>query len=99
MVGGKSYRRSQFNRVTKAKRQPGSAFKPFVYLAAIEAGLTPDTIEVDEPVRLGSWVPENYKSPEFKAEIKRQCRLIANDPHEHQILAEIEYWYDPEGWK
>jgi penicillin-binding protein 1A len=61
MVGGKSYRRSQFNRVTKAKRQPGSAFKPFVYLAAIEAGLTPDTIEVDEPVRLGSWVPENYK--------------------------------------
>ncbi len=42
MVGGKSYKRSQFNRVTKAKRQPGSAFKPFVYLAAIENGFTPE---------------------------------------------------------
>lgn len=45
------------------------------------------------------WVPEDYKSPEWKAEIRRECRLIANDPHEQQILAEIEDWYDPEGWK
>jgi penicillin-binding protein 1A len=61
MVGGTSYRKSQFNRVTKAKRQPGSAFKPFVYLAALERGLTPDTVEVDEPVRIGNWTPENYR--------------------------------------
>jgi penicillin-binding protein 1A len=61
MVGGKSYKRSQFNRVTKAKRQPGSAFKPFVYLAAIEQGFTPDSVEVDEPVQIGNWQPENYK--------------------------------------
>jgi penicillin-binding protein 1A len=61
LVGGRSYKKSQFNRVTKAKRQPGSAFKPFVYLAAVEQGYTPDSIEVDEPVRLGDWTPENYK--------------------------------------
>jgi penicillin-binding protein 1A len=61
MVGGRSYIRSQFNRVTKAKRQPGSAFKPFVYLTALDQGMTPDTIVVDEPVRIGEWEPENYK--------------------------------------
>ncbi|MFT3988763.1 transglycosylase domain-containing protein [Aestuariivirga sp.] len=61
MVGGKSYKRSQFNRVTKAKRQPGSSFKPFLYLAALEQGYTPQSVEVDEPIQLGSWTPENYK--------------------------------------
>ena len=61
MVGGSSYRKSQFNRATKAKRQPGSAFKPFVYLAAIERGYTPDSVEIDEPVRIGNWRPENYR--------------------------------------
>ena len=61
MVGGKSYKKSQFNRATKAKRQPGSAFKPFVFLAALERGFTPDTVEVDEPVRVGTWQPENYR--------------------------------------
>ena len=62
MVGGKSYKRSQFNRVTKAARQPGSAFKPFVYLTAIEQGFTPDSVEVDEPIQIGNWQPENYKN-------------------------------------
>jgi penicillin-binding protein 1A len=61
MVGGRSYKKSQFNRATNAKRQPGSAFKPFVYLAAIEQGYTPDSVEIDEPVRIGGWQPENYK--------------------------------------
>ncbi|WP_119388671.1 transglycosylase domain-containing protein [Taklimakanibacter lacteus] len=60
MVGGKSYVKSQFNRATKAKRQPGSAFKPFVYLAAVEQGYGPNSVEVDEPVRFGNWEPENY---------------------------------------
>ncbi|MCG6205475.1 antitoxin MazE family protein [Rhodopseudomonas sp. HC1] len=45
------------------------------------------------------WVPEDYKSPEFRAEIRRQCLVLKNDPHERQILAEIEDWYDAEGWK
>jgi penicillin-binding protein 1A len=61
MVGGKSYKRSQYNRATKALRQPGSAFKPFVYLAAIEHGYSASSVEVDEPIRIGNWEPENYR--------------------------------------
>jgi penicillin-binding protein 1A len=60
MVGGHDYRQSQFNRATQAMRQPGSAFKPIVYLAAIEQGLTPDDVIPDEPIHLGSWSPENF---------------------------------------
>jgi len=60
MVGGRDYRSSQFNRATQAMRQPGSAFKPIVYLAAIEQGLTPDDILLDAPITLGSWSPENF---------------------------------------
>jgi penicillin-binding protein 1A len=60
MVGGRNYAESQFNRAVAAKRQPGSAFKPFVYLTALEAGLTPDTIRVDAPVKIKGWSPENY---------------------------------------
>jgi penicillin-binding protein 1A len=61
LVGGRSYKRSQFNRATEAKRQPGSAFKAFVYLAALENGYRPNSIEVDEPVTIGNWSPENYR--------------------------------------
>ncbi|WP_018263143.1 transglycosylase domain-containing protein [Methylobacterium sp. WSM2598] len=60
LVGGRDYAQSQFNRATTAKRQPGSAFKPFVYLAALERGLTPDTVREDSPVALKGWNPENY---------------------------------------
>ncbi len=60
-VGGRSYKRSQFNRATEAKRQPGSAFKAFVYLAALENGYRPNSVEVDEPVKFGNWSPENYR--------------------------------------
>lgn len=60
MVGGRSYAQSQFNRAVQALRQPGSAFKPFVYLAAMENGLTPDTVRVDRPVTYGNWSPSNY---------------------------------------
>src|SRR5690606_25338290 len=60
LVGGRSYAESQFNRAVQAKRQPGSAFKPFVYLTAMEAGLTPDTVRYDQPVRFGKWQPANY---------------------------------------
>ncbi|MFL6780303.1 MAG: transglycosylase domain-containing protein [Sphingomicrobium sp.] len=59
MVGGKSYKQSPFNRVTQAQRQPGSAFKLFVYLAALRAGWTPDTVIEDEPITIGGWTPVN----------------------------------------
>jgi penicillin-binding protein 1A len=60
MVGGRSYAESQFNRATQALRQPGSAFKVFVYLAGLESGLDPDRKFVDAPVRVGKWSPSNY---------------------------------------
>ncbi len=60
LVGGREYADSQFNRVTDAKRQPGSAFKPIVYLAALEAGRTPESVRQDAPVRIGNWTPVNY---------------------------------------
>ncbi len=60
MVGGRSYDASQFNRATQAERQPGSAFKPFVYLAGLEAGLLPSDHFVDGPIRIGTWRPRDY---------------------------------------
>jgi penicillin-binding protein 1A len=60
MVGGKNYAESQFNRAVAAKRQPGSAFKPFVYLTALEHGLTPDTVREDKPITLKGWKPQDY---------------------------------------
>ncbi len=60
MVGGRDYGVSQFNRVTQALRQPGSAFKPFVYLAAMEAGLIPDDVVMDGPININGWAPKNY---------------------------------------
>src|SRR5262245_23222014 len=60
MVAGRDYNESQFNRVTQAKRQPGSLFKVFDYLAAFEKGLDPQATAVDRPVQIGNWEPENY---------------------------------------
>jgi penicillin-binding protein 1A len=59
MVGGKSYKDSPFNRATQARRQPGSAFKLFVYLAAMRAGWTPDSMIDDEPITIDGWSPVN----------------------------------------
>jgi penicillin-binding protein 1A len=60
MVGGKDYAKSPFNRATQARRQPGSTFKLFVYLAALRAGMSPDTPIDDRPLRIGDWQPKNY---------------------------------------
>jgi penicillin-binding protein 1A len=65
MVGGRNYADSQFNRAVAAKRQPGSSFKPFVYLAALEKGLTPDTVREDAPITVKGWSPENYSREYF----------------------------------
>src|SRR6266702_4156917 len=67
MVGGRNYAESQYNRAVTAKRQPGSAFKPFVYLTAIEAGLMPETIRQDAPIEVKGWKPENYTHEYFGA--------------------------------
>jgi len=61
LVGGVDYQRSQFDRAVDAHRQAGSSWKPFVYLAALEAGRTPDSPVVDEPVTIGTWSPRNFE--------------------------------------
>ncbi|MBR4643011.1 MAG: PBP1A family penicillin-binding protein [Selenomonadaceae bacterium] len=58
MVGGRGT--DQFNRATMAERQPGSAFKPFVFVAGLESGYTPDTVIEDSPITIGDWSPQNY---------------------------------------
>ena len=67
LVGGRSFAESQFNRAVKARRQPGSAFKPLVYVAALEHGFWPDTPVVDAPIEIGDWSPRNddgrYRGP------------------------------------
>ncbi len=65
LVGGRDYAASPFNRAVDAHRQPGSAFKPFVYLTALENGLLPDSVRVDQPVAIGDWRPENYSKEYF----------------------------------
>ncbi|MGY8704194.1 penicillin-binding protein 1A [Bradyrhizobium sp. 18BD] len=65
MVGGRNYSESQYNRAVTAKRQPGSSFKPFVYLTALEQGLTPDTVRQDAPIEVKGWKPENYTHEYF----------------------------------
>lgn len=67
MVGGRNYSDSQYNRAVTAKRQPGSSFKPFVYLTALEQGLTPDTVRQDAPIEVKGWRPENYTHEYFGA--------------------------------
>ena len=61
MVGGRDYRDSNFNRAVNAHRQPGSAFKPFVWLTALENGMVPTDTVLDAPVRIGKWQPENFE--------------------------------------
>ncbi len=68
MVGGRSYSASQFNRVTRAQRQPGSAFKPIVYLPALEAGMTPETTVRDAPITVDGWTPKNF-SGEYRGAV------------------------------
>jgi penicillin-binding protein 1A len=60
LIGGVNYQASQFNRAVRALRQPGSAFKPFIYLTALEGGLSPETTILDAPVDINGWRPSNY---------------------------------------
>ena len=79
LVGGRNYAESQFNRAVAAKRQPGSAFKPFVYLAALERGLTPDTVRDDRPINVqrlaaGELHAANISAPVHADARARACR-------------------------
>ncbi|MEL6378967.1 MAG: PBP1A family penicillin-binding protein [Pseudomonadota bacterium] len=69
MAGGRDYRDSQFNRAVQARRQPGSAFKPFVYIAALEAGISPDAKYIDQPINIDGWQPSNY-ADEFAGPVR-----------------------------
>ena len=73
MIGGRNYAESQFNRATRAKRQPGSTFKPFVYLAALESGLTPDSTVYDLPLSIKGWSPRNENGTYRGAMTMRQA--------------------------
>ena len=89
MVGGQSYRLSQFNRTTQAKRQPGSAFKPFVYLAAMEAGFDQDTVLVDQPVQVDGWSPKNYRETFLGAHRLREAFARSSNTATVQISEAI----------
>ncbi len=73
LIGGRDYAKSQFNRATSARRQPGSSFKPFTYLTAVEHGLTPDTVREDAPINIKGWKPENYTHEYFGQVTLRQA--------------------------
>jgi penicillin-binding protein 1A len=82
LVGGRSYADSQYNRAVRAHRQPGSAFKPLVYLAALEKGRTPNSIVTDEPLRVGAWAPKNesgrYQGPvTLRTALSRSINTVA----------------------
>jgi penicillin-binding protein 1A len=74
LVGGRAYSTSPFDRAVKARRQPGSAFKPFVYLAALEAGYSPDSRAYDGPVTVAGWSPRNYTG-NYRGEINLRDSL------------------------
>lgn len=74
MVGGRDYAKSQFNRAAQAYRQPGSSFKPIVYLTALEHGYTSDSIVVDEPITTGKYRPTNFKN-EYYGEVPLYAAL------------------------
>ena len=74
MVGGRDWRVSPYNRAVAARRQPGSAFKPFVWLAALETGLRPDDTVLDAPLRVGGWSPGNFDGT-YRGEISLEEAL------------------------
>jgi penicillin-binding protein 1A len=81
LVGGRNYTESQFNRAVAARRQPGSAFKPFVYLTALERGMTPESGVLDAPINIKGWKPENYTREYFgEVTLQKALALSLNTP-------------------
>jgi penicillin-binding protein 1A len=89
MVGGRTPRTGGFNRATAARRQPGSAFKPFVWLAALEAGMTPATVREDRPVTIAGWRPENIDGQFRGAVTLAEALAQSINTIAAQIVAEV----------
>ncbi|MBW2557244.1 MAG: PBP1A family penicillin-binding protein [Deltaproteobacteria bacterium] len=95
MVGGRSYRKSEFNRATQAKRQPGSAFKPFIFTAAFDNGMTPATIIMDSPViyrdtlQDSLWKPQNYSEKFYGPTTLRTALIKSRNLVTIKLLKEI----------
>lgn len=96
MYGGRDYTENQFNRATQARRQPGSAFKPFVYAAALEDGISPYDVRIDQPVTIDDWSPKNftraYMGPVTVAEALRDslntvAALLAQETSVESVVA------------
>ncbi|MHA1553554.1 MAG: transglycosylase domain-containing protein, partial [Alphaproteobacteria bacterium] len=91
MVGGRSYATSPYNRAVSARRQPGSAFKPFVYLTALEYGLVPESVRVDQPISIGDWRPENYAKKYHGAVTLRTALALSLNT----VSAQLTYEFGP----
>jgi penicillin-binding protein 1A len=89
LVGGRNYAESQFNRAVAAKRQPGSAFKPFVYLAALERGLLPDTVREDRQISIKGWRPENFNREYFGPVTLRQALAHSLNTVSVRLILEV----------
>ncbi|MBV8449493.1 MAG: PBP1A family penicillin-binding protein [Hyphomicrobiales bacterium] len=89
LIGGRDYAKSQFNRATSARRQPGSSFKPFTYLTAIEHGLTPDTVREDGPINIKGWKPENYTREYFGPVTLKQAFAMSLNTVAVRLAAEF----------
>lgn len=94
LVGGIDYNKSQFNRAVQALRQPGSAFKPFVYLTALQHGWKTDDIIDDAPIKIGDWQPENYDKKYYgkvtlETALSRSLNLATVNLSEQLSITEI----------
>jgi penicillin-binding protein 1A len=94
MVGGRDYKKSEFNRATQARRRPGSSFKPFVYTAAFDKGMTPASVIIDSPLIFndavrGEWKPQNFEHKFFGPTTLRTALTFSRNVVTVKVLQEI----------
>ena len=96
LYGGRDYTENQFNRATQARRQPGSAFKPFVYAAALEMGISPYDVRIDQPVTIDDWTPKNFSrahmgpvtvNEAMRDSLNTIAALLAQETSEESIIS------------